>query len=432
MFGLVNNAVKAARKKQEKRMTVILLGIDNAGKTTLLHTLKVAERRGGEGGSKRRRTFRRSATVTAAAEEPPYQPRPTIGFDETKVLLSGLHCTIYDVGGSRGGRSLWPSYLDEVHAVVFVVDAADAVRLEEAKEVVHATLAHEKLRGKPVLFLANKQDAASSLSAADLSQRLGLHDLHSSPHQIHPCSASQLDDSRLFKAFKWLGSAVAGDYAKLQTRVNADVAEKKVRDDAEREARRKRIADRKAQRAKDDAEAELAEKRKERLNASVALSHNGPGVLRPQMDSIAPLASASAATPAQPANGHAQLEMQPMQPASEAQPRSSSSSSAQPPSTVAAAGSSTSSFVGRASSPLRAPPSVHTGGDDAAAAGSGVQTVPSTPSQIAVTEGDDARSARRQSKAGVVLTPVPGTPNEGGNPVRRLPSIERPAAELRG
>lgn len=256
MFGLMNNAYKSVRKRREKRMTVVLLGCDNAGKTTLLHTLKSASQ---AQQSRSRAGLRgRNAAVAAAADEPPFVPRPTIGFDEQAIVVSGYACAVYDLGGSKGGRTLWPSYLDEVHAVVFVVDAADAGRLDEAKQALHGAMGSEHVMGKPVLVLANKTDLPGALSAAELTERLGLRELRGCPHEVHAVCGSQLGDPRTFKAFKWLGGAVASNYPALLARVDKDVAEKKRAEEQERAERRKRIEERKAQREKDKEEAEAA------------------------------------------------------------------------------------------------------------------------------------------------------------------------------
>lgn len=259
MFGLAYNAYKQVRKRQQKAMTVILLGVDNAGKSTLLHTLRRATADSGRrraGGRLRLPGRRRSAAgvgVASGAEEA-FAPTPTIGFEEQSLDLAGQRCTVYDLGGSRMGRTLWPSYLDEVHGVIFVVDAADAARLGEVKEVLHATLAADVLVGKPVLILCNKQDVPGALAPAQVAEALALHELASSAHQLFAVTARDVEDARMFKGLKWLGGAVSSDYAALHARIERDVADKKRRQEAERAERKRRIEERKAQRERERAE----------------------------------------------------------------------------------------------------------------------------------------------------------------------------------
>ena len=67
--------------------------------------------------------------------------------------------TIYDLGGSKSFRGIWPKYYHEVHGFIFVVDSADQARLSECSSVLRGMLDHHQVRGKPILLLANKADA---------------------------------------------------------------------------------------------------------------------------------------------------------------------------------------------------------------------------------------------------------------------------------
>ena len=79
-------------------------------------------------------------------------------FDKN-LMLQGYHVTIYDLGGSKSFRGIWPKYYHEVHGFIFVVDSADQGRLAECSSVLRAMLDHHQVRGKPILLLANKADA---------------------------------------------------------------------------------------------------------------------------------------------------------------------------------------------------------------------------------------------------------------------------------
>eukprot|EP00307_Rebecca_sp_RCC1486_P006621 CAMPEP_0119408296 /NCGR_PEP_ID=MMETSP1335-20130426/1897_1 /TAXON_ID=259385 /ORGANISM="Chrysoculter rhomboideus, Strain RCC1486" /LENGTH=428 /DNA_ID=CAMNT_0007432519 /DNA_START=62 /DNA_END=1348 /DNA_ORIENTATION=- len=282
MFGLAYNAYKHLRKKQERRMTVILLGVDNAGKSTLLHTL----RRASAGGGRRRpgrvrlpgRRRGGGPIGTAPGEEEAFTPTPTIGFEEQSIDLHGQHCTLYDLGGSRMGRTLWPSYLDEVHGVVFVVDAADSARLEEVKEVLHNTLRSERIAGKPVLILCNKQDLPGALAPAQVAEALALHEVQSSAYQLFAVTARDLEDAHITKGLKWLGGAVHSDYAALQARIERDVTEKKRVQELERAERKRRIEERKAQREKERLEQEAREKDASQAAEPIPPAQPGPQI----------------------------------------------------------------------------------------------------------------------------------------------------------
>ena len=84
-------------------------------------------------------------------------------------MFQGYHVTIYDLGGSKSFRGIWPKYYHEVHGFIFVVDSADQARLAECSTVLRAMLDHHQVRGKPILLLANKAD--SELAQVNTIQR---------------------------------------------------------------------------------------------------------------------------------------------------------------------------------------------------------------------------------------------------------------------
>ena len=112
--------------------TLIMLGGDGAGKSTL-----VAAMRGGD-----------VSKVT-----------PTVGFDPHKCVLDGAPLRLFDVGGGQKIRGIWKCYYMEVHAAVFVIDAADPARFDEARALLHEAYAHETLAGKPLLALQHGRSA---------------------------------------------------------------------------------------------------------------------------------------------------------------------------------------------------------------------------------------------------------------------------------
>eukprot|EP00741_Cyanophora_paradoxa_P013714 tig00020710_g13237.t1 len=126
---------------------ILLLGLDNAGKTTILYKLRMGE------------------VVTTT---------PTIGFNVETIVHKNVHFTAWDVGGQEKLRPLWRHYFSGTHAVIYVVDAADAARIDEARGELARLLAAPELEGAAILVLANKQDLPGALPAADLAGRLEL------------------------------------------------------------------------------------------------------------------------------------------------------------------------------------------------------------------------------------------------------------------
>jgi len=144
---------------------VVILGLDNAGKTTLLFKLKLGE-------------------VVSTI--------PTVGFNVESVKFNNVTIMMWDVGGQEKIRTLWRHYFDNTEGVVWVIDSADAERINEAKEELHRVLGEEQLAKAPLLIFANKQDLPNALKVAELHERLEIGKIESTrPISIQPAIATQ-------------------------------------------------------------------------------------------------------------------------------------------------------------------------------------------------------------------------------------------------
>ncbi|KAK7939090.1 hypothetical protein WMY93_002416 [Mugilogobius chulae] len=145
---------------------IVLLGLDSAGKTTVLYRLKLNE------------------FVNTV---------PTIGFNSEKVRLSsakGLNVHLWDVGGQEKLRPLWKSYSRGADGIIYVVDSVDVERLEEARTELHKVTKLSEHHGAPLLVIANKQDLPHSLSVPDMEKQLALHELGShTSYYVQPACA---------------------------------------------------------------------------------------------------------------------------------------------------------------------------------------------------------------------------------------------------
>merc|ERR1712048_803800 len=115
----------------DKEARILLLGLDNAGKT---HTLQ------------------------KLSEEKPENLQPTQGFNIKSVAQKGIQLNVWDIGGQKAIRPYWRNYFDNTDVLIYVMDSSDRPRFEESGLQLAELLEEEKLQGTPVLVFANKQD----------------------------------------------------------------------------------------------------------------------------------------------------------------------------------------------------------------------------------------------------------------------------------
>ena len=124
-----------------------MVGIDNAGKTTILYQLKMNEK---------------------------VHSIPTIGFNVESVDYKGLIFSVWDVGGQDKIRVLWKHYFNGMDGIIFVVDCNDKDRAEESAEELGKLMKEEELSGLPLLVMANKQDLKDAISPKEVGEICGL------------------------------------------------------------------------------------------------------------------------------------------------------------------------------------------------------------------------------------------------------------------
>nr|CCA21604.1 ADPribosylation factor family putative [Albugo laibachii Nc14] len=134
----------------KKEMRILMVGLDAAGKTTILYKLKLGE------------------VVTTI---------PTIGFNVETVEYKNISFTVWDVGGQDKIRPLWRHYYQNTQGLIFVVDSNDRDRIEATRDELHRMLNEDELRDSILLIFANKQDLPNAMSAAEMTDKLGLHAL---------------------------------------------------------------------------------------------------------------------------------------------------------------------------------------------------------------------------------------------------------------
>nr|CAD7404228.1 unnamed protein product [Timema poppensis] len=175
---------------------------------------------------------------------------PTVGFSSVKLYHRNYSVLIYDLGGGAQIRDIWHRYFVDVHGVIFVVDASDVARLDEGRKVLETLLTHDKLAGKPVLLLANKQDKEGALDELDIVERLNVEAIVNQqrcPTLVETCSAvcgghgKRKVDPGVHNGYKWLLNLIMRDYVRMNARVESDLADQRKLLEQERKDRQERV-----------------------------------------------------------------------------------------------------------------------------------------------------------------------------------------------
>uniref|UniRef100_A0A453JGG3 ADP-ribosylation factor-like protein 2 n=1 Tax=Aegilops tauschii subsp. strangulata TaxID=200361 RepID=A0A453JGG3_AEGTS len=130
-------------KRKEKEMRILMVGLDNSGKTTIV--LKI----NGE-----------DTSVIS----------PTLGFNIKTIQYQKYSLNIWDVGGQKTIRSYWRNYFEQTDGLVWVVDSSDVRRLDDCRAELHNLLKEERLAGSSLLVFANKQDIQGALKPDEIAK----------------------------------------------------------------------------------------------------------------------------------------------------------------------------------------------------------------------------------------------------------------------
>ncbi|KAJ5096601.1 hypothetical protein N7456_007322 [Penicillium angulare] len=176
--------LRKARLK-DKEMRILMLGLDNAGKTTIV-----------------KRIMNEDVTTVS----------PTLGFIIKTIDFMGGSVTIRipailtrhsgDVGGQKTLRSYWKNYFEKTDTLIWVVDATDRLRVGDCREELAGLLLEERLMGATLLVFLNKTDVEQCMSEDEVRERLGLDLIKTHKWTILPCSA--MTGRNLNEGLEWV------------------------------------------------------------------------------------------------------------------------------------------------------------------------------------------------------------------------------------
>ena len=164
-----------------RQVNVLLVGLDNSGKTTIVEQLKPT----------------RSQVPEVA---------PTVGFSVEEFSRGGINFTVFDMSGAGRYRNLWEQYYKDSEALIFVIDSCDKFRLPVVKQELIQLSAHADLGDVPLLIYANKQDLPNALPPHDIAEALELDAIKTRPWQILPSNA--LTGEGLAAGTDWLSEMI--------------------------------------------------------------------------------------------------------------------------------------------------------------------------------------------------------------------------------
>jgi small GTP-binding protein len=161
--------------KSRNNFKIIILGMQNAGKTTILYRLSLGQL---------------------------VKTTPTIGSNVEELTYNNVKFQAWDLGGQESNRSLWDVYYMSTDAIVYVIDSQDDEYFEESKAQFHKLLVHPILKNATILIFANKQDLPGAKSINQLIQNYGFDKIKNHIWHIQSCSA--LKGEGLVTGIKWL------------------------------------------------------------------------------------------------------------------------------------------------------------------------------------------------------------------------------------
>ena len=161
--------------RSKNNFKILILGIQNAGKTTILYRLSIGQH---------------------------IKTSPTIGSNCEEIAFNNLKFQAWDLGGQESIRGVWDVYYLNTDGIIYVIDSNDADNFDESKTQFYKVLENDSLKNVPVLVFANKQDLTTAKKLDEIMQVYGLDMLKTHKWHLQPCSAETGEG--LINGMQWL------------------------------------------------------------------------------------------------------------------------------------------------------------------------------------------------------------------------------------
>ncbi|CCC69222.1 hypothetical protein NCAS_0C02320 [Naumovozyma castellii] len=183
MFHLAQGIYNNWNRKEQ--YSILILGLDNAGKTTFLETCK--------------KEFNLNSKPLDKITPTVGQNVATISVENNKKLLK-----FWDVGGQENLRSMWSEYYSQCHGIIFVVDSTDRSRIDECSKTLGKIVMDDEVEGVPILMLANKQDMPERMEVQDIKEIFNQIAEHLSARDSRVLPVSALTGEGVKDAIDWM------------------------------------------------------------------------------------------------------------------------------------------------------------------------------------------------------------------------------------
>ncbi len=160
-----------------KELKLLMVGLDNAGKSTILTALQLGK------------------PISS-------QPKPTIGFNLEEVTFKNFKLKVWDISGQVRYRELWKHYYEGANGIIFVVDSANKERASEVREEFQHVLLEQDTKIMRILVFANKQDMPGAMKTKDIKDALGIGMEYEGKVKVQEASAVKYEG--LYEGFSWL------------------------------------------------------------------------------------------------------------------------------------------------------------------------------------------------------------------------------------
>lgn len=159
----------------DKKFKLIIVGIQNAGKTTILYRLSLGEL---------------------------IKTNPTIGANIEEISHQNIKFQAFDLGGQESMRSVWDAYYNNVNGIIYVIDSTDKDNIDESKIELEKLILREELKSAIILIYANKQDVSGCMKIDEIIKRYDLNRIKNHTWQIQGCSGKTGEG--LVNGLQWL------------------------------------------------------------------------------------------------------------------------------------------------------------------------------------------------------------------------------------